>query len=86
VCVSAGVDVSWELLKISKTRGLEVVLADVGALPFRNATFDAVVSSFTICFVESVSMMLAESRRVLGDCCSERLTLVPKIDHGSKIV
>ena len=65
--VAVGVDTSRELLKISKRRGLEVILADAGALPFRTRAFDTVVSSFTVCFVESVKSLLLESWRVLRE-------------------
>ena len=63
--VSVGIDTSLELLKISKRRGLEVILADARKLPFRTGAFDTVVSSFTICFVDNVRLMLLESSRVL---------------------
>ncbi len=65
--ISVGVDTSRELLKISKRRGLEVILADARYLPFRTGAFDTVVSSFTICFIGDVRTMLKESRRVLKD-------------------
>lgn len=65
--VSIGIDSSRELLKISKRRGLEVMLADARELPFRTGAFDTVVSSFTICFVDDVNSMLMESRRLLKD-------------------
>ncbi len=65
--VSIGVDTSRELLRISKRRGLEVMLADARELPFRTGAFDTVVSSFTICFVDDINSMLMESRRVLKD-------------------
>lgn len=65
--VSVGVDTSRQLLEISKRRGLEVVLADARDLPFRSGAFDTVIASFTICFVDDISSMLMESRRVLKD-------------------
>lgn len=40
----AGVDVSLRLLLRARGRGLAVVLADAHALPFRDGTFDAVLS------------------------------------------
>lgn len=63
--LSVGVDTSRELLKISKRRGLEVILAEARMLPFRTGAFDAVVSSFTICFVDDARSVLVESRRAL---------------------
>ena len=65
--VSVGVDTCRELLKISRKRRLEVILADARELPFRAGAFDTVMSSFTICFVDDTESMLAESRRVVKE-------------------
>lgn len=65
ISASVGIDVSRQILKISQSRGLEVIQADATALPFRNHVFDTVVVTFTVCFVEDVTRMLVESSRVL---------------------
>jgi ubiquinone/menaquinone biosynthesis C-methylase UbiE len=62
---SVGIDISGELLKISKRRGLEVINADANSLPLRKEAFDTVISSFTICFIDDVGSMLTEVKRVL---------------------
>jgi len=63
--VDLGIDVSIALLKLSTKRGLEVVQADATNLPLRSNSFDSVVSTFTICFVDNLSSMLKEAKRVL---------------------
>jgi|GEM_PF-326084 ubiquinone/menaquinone biosynthesis C-methylase UbiE len=63
--VELGVDLSISLLKLSRDRGLQVVQADASNLPLRNSSFDSVVSTFTICFVENLASMLGEAKRVL---------------------
>jgi ubiquinone/menaquinone biosynthesis C-methylase UbiE len=44
---------------------VEVVTAQAESLPFPDASFDAVVSTFVLCSVEDPSRVLAELRRVL---------------------
>ncbi|MEM3684757.1 MAG: methyltransferase domain-containing protein [Conexivisphaerales archaeon] len=63
--VELGIDISSSMLKKSKERGIDVVQADVNALPIRSESFDTVLVSFTICFVNSVENMLKEISRVL---------------------
>src|SRR5690606_16841818 len=43
----------------------EVILADADALPFGDASFDAVVSTLVLCSVPEQATTLAELRRVL---------------------
>ena len=62
---SLGVDVSRNVIQLSRKRGLEVLLADVKHLPVRAGAFDSVVVSFTICFVDDAQAMLREASRVL---------------------
>ena len=62
-----GVDVSRNILKLSRKRGLQVLQADVKYLPIRDGSFDSVVISFTICFVDDALAMLNEASRALGE-------------------
>ncbi len=62
--VVAGVDVSSNMLKLAKKRGVEVILADALSLPFKRV-FDFVLFAFTICFVENPLEALREAGRVL---------------------
>lgn len=63
--VEVGIDVSVVMLEKSRKRGIDVVQADVKALPLRSGSFDTVISTFTICFVDQVQRMLEEAHRVL---------------------
>jgi ubiquinone/menaquinone biosynthesis C-methylase UbiE len=65
--VHLGVDVSRNMLEISRRRGLRVLQADVKNLPIRDGSFDSVVASFTICFVDDALAMLKEAFRVLRE-------------------
>lgn len=60
-----GVDVSEDMLRRARGRGLDVVRADGAALPFEDATFDAVISLWTHTDVPDFSAVVAEVARVL---------------------
>lgn len=62
-----GVDISAEILLLARARhpGLAVRVADAAALPFDDATFDAVVSGFLLPHLADHDRVLAECRRVL---------------------
>ena len=60
-----GVDVSEDMLRLARERGLEVIRADAAALPFEKESFDAVVSLWTHTDVEHFDALLTEAVRVL---------------------
>jgi ubiquinone/menaquinone biosynthesis C-methylase UbiE len=66
-----GIDPSKDLLAIAKqaSAGLTIPcllqLASGEALPFEDASFDTVVTTFTLCSVADPAQVLAEARRVL---------------------
>jgi SAM-dependent methyltransferase len=60
-----GVDISEDQLRIARERGVEVVQADVAALPFDDASFDAVISMWTHTDVDAFPDLLREAVRVL---------------------
>jgi SAM-dependent methyltransferase len=60
-----GVDVSKDMLRRARDRGLDVVEADAAALPFDDATFDAVVSMWTHTDVPQFGAVVQEVARVL---------------------
>ena len=62
---AVGVDISEDQLRLAQKRGVEVVQADVAALPFDDASFDAVVSMWTHTDVEDFSALLREAARVV---------------------
>jgi SAM-dependent methyltransferase len=62
-----GVDVSEDMLRLARERGLDVVLSDATALPFEDETFDAVVSMWTHTDVTNFHAVVQEVRRVLRE-------------------
>ena len=60
-----GVDISEDLLEHARTRGVTVVNADAGSLPFADASFDAVVSMWTHTDVDDFAGVTREVARVL---------------------
>jgi SAM-dependent methyltransferase len=60
-----GVDVSEDMLRLARERGLHVVQADAVALPFEDASFDAAVSMWTHTDVADFSAVAREIGRVL---------------------
>jgi ubiquinone/menaquinone biosynthesis C-methylase UbiE len=66
-----GVEPDARLLKLAARRGgregpaFEPVRAGAEALPFESASFDTVVSSFTLCSIPDAARALGETRRVL---------------------
>lgn len=62
-----GVDVSEDMLRYARARGLDVVCADGTDLPFEGQTFDAVVSMWTHTDVDDWDAVPRGAYRVLGD-------------------
>jgi SAM-dependent methyltransferase len=60
-----GVDASVDMLRRAQARGLEVTRADATALPFDDASFDAVVSLWTHTDIDGFEDVLVEAARVL---------------------
>jgi SAM-dependent methyltransferase len=60
-----GVDISEDMLRRAREKGVEAVRADATALPFEDASFDAAVSVFTHTDVEDFSAVVREVARVL---------------------
>lgn len=60
-----GVDVSGDLLEVARARGLDVLEAPAGELPFENASFDAAVSFWTHTDIDDFPAAVAEVVRVL---------------------
>ena len=65
---SFGIDPAGDPLRRARRRapGARLVQASVEALPFRDRTFDTVVSGLVFCSVDDPARGLAEVRRVLG--------------------
>lgn len=62
-----GVDISEDMLRIARNRGLDVIQADATALPFDADVFDAVTSTWTHTDIDDFSAMVREVSRVLKD-------------------
>lgn len=60
-----GVDASSQMVAGARSRGLNVEEASAEALPFANATFDAVFSNAVLHWVRDQDAMMQEVRRVL---------------------
>ncbi len=59
-----GIDLADAMLKLAKSRGIEVIKADAKNLPFKDKSFDLVLFAFTLCFLEEPLEALKEARRV----------------------
>jgi len=60
-----GVDSSADMLGLARNRGLNVVQANAAALPFDDASFDAVVSLWTHTDIDEFGAAVGEAARVL---------------------
>jgi ubiquinone/menaquinone biosynthesis C-methylase UbiE len=60
-----GLDVSEDMLRRARAKGVRTVQADATALPFADATFDAAVSVFTNTDVDDLAAVVGEIVRVL---------------------
>jgi ubiquinone/menaquinone biosynthesis C-methylase UbiE len=84
-----GVDISPAMLKIARRRvnelGLEVDLreADAQALPFPDASFDAVVCTLSLCNIPDDRKAVAEMKRVLRP--GGRMLLLDHVRSSSRL-
>ena len=60
-----GTDLSEDMLRRAREKGVTAIQADAAALPFENATFDAAVSIFTHTDVDDFAGLVGEVVRVL---------------------
>jgi SAM-dependent methyltransferase len=60
-----GVDTSEDMLRRAQARGLDIVQADAGDIPFEDSTFDAVCSLWTHTDLDDFGAAVAEGARVL---------------------
>lgn len=67
-----GVDISWEMLKRAKIKlktnpqsNVFLILADAENLPFRDNTFDYIISSCVFCSIPDPVKALIQAKRVL---------------------
>lgn len=62
-----GLDVSREMIRFAKTRGMEAVVADAEELPFRSEIFNLVVSNAAYQWVGNLPAAFQEAHRVLKE-------------------
>ena len=74
--IEYGIDVSFGVSKIAKTRGISVIVCRGEKLPFRSESFGAVFVIVTLCFVDDPLEALKESARVLQNDGSIILGLI----------
>ncbi len=65
LAIRYGIDPSHRMLQLARRRGVQVCQAVGEQLPFRDGQFDIVLLVTVICFVDDVSTLLRELRRVL---------------------
>jgi len=63
--IGYGIDPSRELLKMAKSRGIEVMLGEGERLPCRTGSMDHVLMMTVICFVDDPGALFREAGRVL---------------------
>jgi SAM-dependent methyltransferase len=63
--IGYGIDPSRELLKMAKSRGIEVVLGEGEHLPYGPESFLFVLMMTVICFLDNVGALFREAGRVL---------------------
>ncbi len=80
-----GVDISKNMLKISKRRNLDVILADAHFLPFKNNVFSKVFIIFTLCFLKNPKKALEEIYRTLKDGGELLICFVPRDSNLGKL-
>ena len=60
-----GIDISEDMLRLARERGVRTVRADAAALPFEDASFDAAVSVLTNTDLDDLAAVVREIVRVL---------------------
>lgn len=63
--VQVGIDPSFSMLKIAKSRGIETFKGFGEFLPFKEESFDFVLMATTLCFAEEPQKIIEEAKRVL---------------------
>ena len=64
-CNVIAIDSSAVMVEMTKSRGVEALIADARALPFEDDTFDAVVAAWMLYHVDPLDQALGEITRVL---------------------
>jgi ubiquinone/menaquinone biosynthesis C-methylase UbiE len=64
---TVGLDISLPMLSIARDKSLEVICADAshGRLPFRDASFDAIIGAYVIHQIDNLDNLFTECHRIL---------------------
>jgi len=80
--IEIGIDPSVNMLKLALARGVEPIRAVGERLPFRDETFEFVLMTVTLCFLDSPEEALLETRRTVikgmflqSGCCKVHVKL-----------
>ncbi len=80
-----GIDLSKNMLKLSKKRGIKVVLADAHRIPFKDKTFSTVFLIFVLCFLKEPVNALKEVYRVLKNKGFLLICFIPRDSELGKL-
>jgi len=76
--IEIGIDPSVNMLKLALARGVEPIRAVGERLPFRDETFEFVLMTVTLCFLDSPEEALLETRRILRRRGKLAVCIVPR--------
>jgi SAM-dependent methyltransferase len=63
--IEIGIDPSIKMIRISRSKGIQVIRGVGERIPFRDEIFEVVLIVTTICFVDNPLLVLKESKRIL---------------------
>ncbi len=75
--IEYGLDPSAQMLQMAAARGIVTQLAQAEAMPYPDASFDGVMMTFALCFMQKPTLALQESRRILRPQGTLLLGIVP---------
>jgi ubiquinone/menaquinone biosynthesis C-methylase UbiE len=84
-----GVDISLYMLERSRRKSLQVICADIDGkqLPFRNSSFDIILSAYVIHQINNLPALFSESFRVLRNGSLILLTMShEQLDHYNPVM
>ncbi len=74
---AVGLDISKEMLKIARRRGVEVIRGDASLLPFKRESVECFVMIVTLCFLGNPQKAIEEARVCLKKNGSIVICIVP---------
>ncbi|MHA1341535.1 MAG: class I SAM-dependent methyltransferase [Promethearchaeota archaeon] len=83
--IKIGIDPAFKMLKFASARGIKGVQAIGEYLPFRNESFDFVLISLTICFLNNPKETISEIYRVLHLDGELAVCIIPKESPWGKL-